>query len=977
VYVVSQSQGPTVTTLVPPSPLASIFSDSLGASPVTQPGQTDGFGHYFFYAPAGLYTVIIVIGGQVYQVLPDQNLGNGGLNVSVTGTPVAGQALVATGPTTASWQAIFGSTINYPAITNQFLNSYNSVTGLFTSAQPVLSGIGNPTSNVNFIFNANTFTRTYSQSSALGNEVLANSNAATVFGNVTSPTLSFAGAVWNGSTSVTDSWNLSLVTGGGPNPTSNFTFQHIGSSGVGSVLVPNLITTNLSIGRIIYDNNGQSGNTGQVLTSTTLGAIWQNSPAVTTLNGSGATFVTGTPGNYTITTLVSGSSTTAVSANANVSTAPTGDIFVSDGNGNLQDSGVSIDSVSVAAVVLSPSANQTIASFSLLPAPGNKTQSLGSASAPWNAYLNILNGGTTIYLTGATDPYSGLISAALAALPSGGGTIDARAAGVAAVAQGTITPIAGVTILLGPYTYTFTKITLADSFQIIGAGAQNCVIQASATTSVALFVGPGATGATITNCRFEGFSVWGPDGGSSTPANYNSLHGFFLDASGAASSAFGGVWSSVWRQISFGGFGGTDIYMKGNLGIHQYNSFYDISAFTNRGVTTAFTLTGTAGAASGGVTVYNGTITGGAANAFAGVTFVVIDFVANSGANNGTFLATASTATTLTLANASGVAETHAGTATGIGSGQAVRIEGTNYQHNFYNVSMQGPNGNSSIDGTSGNNPLLFIGGGATTTAFPYGMQFYGCNINGRYILVQVDGGQDILIEKTHSEQALYFMNVTSGATGSPLSVAGVVVRDCSFNANVGINSGNGSILYFDPSSVGHVNGVLFENNLWDADGGAPAGPDNWVLQSPGAPQCIMAKNWTFGSGLLLQAGAGGQPATVVAAKHLTGQTTSIGATAWFTPVASGLYRVSGSVQTTTAGSGGTVTWGMTYTNRHGAASQNPVSGTASLNTAGFESYGTATVYCTAGDVVSYEATVAGSTGSPVWALDLIAEYLG
>jgi hypothetical protein len=69
-----------------------------------------------------------------------------------------------------------------------------------------------------------------------------------------------------------------------------------------------------------------------------------------------------------------------------------------------------------------------------------------------------------------------------------------------------------------------------------------------------------------------------------------------------------------------------------------------------------------AAAASGGSTVYTGTITGGGANAFAGIYFVVAGFV--TAANNGTFVCTASTTTTLTLTNAAGVAETHAGTAT-------------------------------------------------------------------------------------------------------------------------------------------------------------------------------------------------------------------------------------------------------------------------------------------------------------------------
>lgn len=76
---------------------------------------------------------------------------------------------------------------------------------------------------------------------------------------------------------------------------------------------------------------------------------------------------------------------------------------------------------------------------------------------------------------------------------------------------------------------------------------------------------------------------------------------------------------------------------------------------------TQFTLTAAANA-SGGTTTYTGTITGGGSNAFAGLTFVVAGF--DLAANNGTFICTASTTTTLVLDNANGVSDTHAATAT-------------------------------------------------------------------------------------------------------------------------------------------------------------------------------------------------------------------------------------------------------------------------------------------------------------------------
>lgn len=72
--------------------------------------------------------------------------------------------------------------------------------------------------------------------------------------------------------------------------------------------------------------------------------------------------------------------------------------------------------------------------------------------------------------------------------------------------------------------------------------------------------------------------------------------------------------------------------------------------------------------ASGGNTVYTGTITNGATtNGYIGCIFTVAGFT--TGANNGTFVCVGSTATTLTLANASGVSETKAATATQAGDG--------------------------------------------------------------------------------------------------------------------------------------------------------------------------------------------------------------------------------------------------------------------------------------------------------------------
>jgi hypothetical protein len=77
----------------------------------------------------------------------------------------------------------------------------------------------------------------------------------------------------------------------------------------------------------------------------------------------------------------------------------------------------------------------------------------------------------------------------------------------------------------------------------------------------------------------------------------------------------------------------------------------------NGTATTASTFVLSAAAnASAGTTVYSGVITGGGFNAYAGEFFVISEFVLNQ-QNNGTFLCTASTGSTLTLANPYGAHE--------------------------------------------------------------------------------------------------------------------------------------------------------------------------------------------------------------------------------------------------------------------------------------------------------------------------------
>ena len=117
----------------------------------------------------------------------------------------------------------------------------------------------------------------------------------------------------------------------------------------------------------------------------------------------------------------------------------------------------------------------------------------------------------------------------------------------------------------------------------------------------------------------------------------------------------------------------------------------------------SFSLTSVA-TSSGGVAVYSGTITGGAANAYAGTTFFISGFT--TGANNGTFLCTASTAATLTLNNGGAVAETHAATAQAVYQVTAkILVSATAAPANF-----NSPGGIVITDGTTATNKLIYFG---------------------------------------------------------------------------------------------------------------------------------------------------------------------------------------------------------------------------------------------------------------------------
>ena len=147
----------------------------------------------------------------------------------------------------------------------------------------------------------------------------------------------------------------------------------------------------------------------------------------------------------------------------------------------------------------------------------------------------------------------------------------------------------------------------------------------------------------------------------------------------SANNAAGG--KTVYNGTITGGAGnayaGATVVVAGFTNANDNGTFL-CSASTNATLTlnnaNGVALTHAATAAVTTSTTYNGTITGGAGNAYNGDTVVVTGFV-NAG-NNGTFKATASSATSITLNNIASIAETDPGTAT-ITAGTSTVYTGT------------------------------------------------------------------------------------------------------------------------------------------------------------------------------------------------------------------------------------------------------------------------------------------------------------
>jgi hypothetical protein len=119
VYILTQ---PADTTDFPPSPLATIFSDSIGTA-LANPITTDGNGNGFFYAAQGTYTVFYFdpFGRIPNMIFPDQEVVSPG-GGSVTSVAMTGDGVVFAASVTGS--PIVDSGTLVPVLQTQNINLF-------------------------------------------------------------------------------------------------------------------------------------------------------------------------------------------------------------------------------------------------------------------------------------------------------------------------------------------------------------------------------------------------------------------------------------------------------------------------------------------------------------------------------------------------------------------------------------------------------------------------------------------------------------------------------------------------------------------------------------------------------------------------------------------------------------------------------------------------------------------------------------
>ena len=212
------------------------------------------------------------------------------------------------------------------------------------------------------------------------------------------------------------------------------------------------------------------------------------------------------------------------------------------------------------------------------------------------------------------------LAQALAGCPIEGCTIDMRGnSNPSALVLGTFDPgKRAVTLLLGPYRYTATQITLRTNLQIIGygsgtvAGGQGTIIASDDSRNRPLFVLPQANHNPAQFVVLRNFEIL-------AAAQNTSQDCFFLDTSGFYDS---GLRYSVFDQLQITGFRGVSLHLRGSSntynGLNEWDQFNSLIIYRPSGGGNAVRIEGANGQIEFIGGQYDGQIQGEGTNIYVG-----------------------------------------------------------------------------------------------------------------------------------------------------------------------------------------------------------------------------------------------------------------------------------------------------------------------------------------------------------------------
>jgi hypothetical protein len=162
------------------------------------------------------------------------------------------------------------------------------------------------------------------------------------------------------------------------------------------------------------------------------------------------------------------------------------------------------------------------------------------------------------------------------------------------------------------------------------------------------------------------------------------------------------------------------------------------------------------------------------------------------------------------------------------GGGNALRLEGANFEMHFLNCEFDGQ---ATGDGTN-----VYIGGLAGGNgAFPLNITFQGLVTQSAATGVQIDGANTILFHGSHHEKLWGAYQITNNTN---IGNKGVVISDTAFAADVGANGGSGYLLNVATTLAW---GIVFTHNQI-------FGTPDWVVHGTNLAQVTYQDNQYFGA---------------------------------------------------------------------------------------------------------------------------------